>query len=333
MITLSDSICNRFAGVRYIDLCCGGGGFTAALEACGATCVFAADIDPKCRRMYAENFGYVPAGDLRTVRTSDVPAHDLVCCGLPCQPFSINGTQRGIQDPRGRIFRQVHRLIAAGKPTAVLLENVPRLAANNEGLTFATIRQCLRELGYDVWHEFLRASEFGCSQLRRRLYLVALRRDLGIGRFLFPEPTFEVVRLRDHLLPASETNQCVLELAGRKLWWQKQDLAEATLPPRYTPLRIALIDEGGQGKRIYHIDGPACTMCASRRDSANTGLYWVNKKVRTLAPREVARCFGLRDEFRLHHDGAIAIRQLGNSVAVNVVQQIAMAMVEQGVFA
>ena len=127
--------------IRYIDLFCGIGGFRVAVEQISselgipAKCVFSSDIDEDCQRAYKENFGEKPAGDLTAVKAEDIPDHDILLAGFPCQPFSIIGHRKGFDDTRGTLFFEIARILEAKKPTAFVLENVKLLAGHNNGKT------------------------------------------------------------------------------------------------------------------------------------------------------------------------------------------------------
>ena len=127
--------------IKYIDLFCGIGGFRQAMEnlsregGVASQCVFSSDIDKDCRASYAANFGEEPAGDITKVAEGDVPAHDLLLAGFPCQPFSIIGQMRGFNDTRGTLFFDIARILNAQKPRAFVLENVPNISRKEAEVT------------------------------------------------------------------------------------------------------------------------------------------------------------------------------------------------------
>lgn len=124
--------------LRFIDLFAGLGGFHLALGRLGHTCVFACEVDEKLQTLYEKNFGLKPAGDIRGVPLSDIPGHDILCAGFPCQPFSKAGDQRGFKCPKeGDLFEHVMRIALYHKPRYVILENVPNLKRHNNGDTCA----------------------------------------------------------------------------------------------------------------------------------------------------------------------------------------------------
>lgn len=131
--------------IRFIDLFCGIGGFRIAAEQLAGDlgtpvkCVFSSDIDEECQRAYEENFGEKPAGDITTVDAKDIPDHDILLAGFPCQPFSIIGHRKGFEDTRGTLFFEIARILEAKKPVAFVLENVKLLAGHNNGKTLKRI--------------------------------------------------------------------------------------------------------------------------------------------------------------------------------------------------
>src|SRR5687768_16152163 len=153
--------------VKYIDLFCGVGGFRQAMENLSrelglpSQCVFSSDINEDCRATYAANFGDTPHGDITQVREEDVPAHDLLLAGFPCQPFSIIGQMKGFEDTRGTLFFDIARILKAKRPRAFVLENVKLLRGHNKGRTLGRILETIRDLGYECDYRILNALDFG----------------------------------------------------------------------------------------------------------------------------------------------------------------------------
>jgi DNA-cytosine methyltransferase len=173
------------AAFTYAELFAGVGGFRVALDALGGQCVFASEIDRFARASYAENHGgELPAGDITNISARDVPQHDLLTAGFPCQPFSFSGARKGFGDTRGTLFREIVRLAHALRPKALLLENVRGLESHDEGRTLATIVHELQSCGYRVTWQVMDAAAL-LPQQRLRLFIVALRDDLDT-RYEFP---------------------------------------------------------------------------------------------------------------------------------------------------
>lgn len=172
--------------MRFIDLFAGLGGFHLALTKLGHTCVFACEKDAKLRELYKENFGVTPKGDIRLFQPDDVPAHDILCAGLPCQPFSKAGSQEGFECPsNGDLFDYVLAIVRRHEPKYLLLENVANLKAHNTGATWASIERRLRRAKYEVTSERLSPHHFGIPQIRERLFIVASR---NLSQFAWPVP-------------------------------------------------------------------------------------------------------------------------------------------------
>lgn len=177
--------------LRFIDLFAGLGGFHLALSRLGHTCVFASELNEALQDVYELNHGLRPAGDITKVNVADIPAHDILCAGFPCQPFSKAGGQAGFEHPIwGKLFHNVIDIIAHHQPRFVLLENVPNLEKHDKGATWQEIRSLLQANGYYVAHKRLSPHQFGIPQIRERMFIVASR--LPFDDFHWPEPIAKV---------------------------------------------------------------------------------------------------------------------------------------------
>jgi len=186
--------------MKFVDLFAGLGGFHLAARHVGGECVFASEIDPKLREVYKSNFGIAPAGDIRQIDPEDVPGHDLLCAGFPCQPFSKAGDQMGWRDAvRGTVFFNIVEILRKRQPEFVILENVAHFVRHDEGNTYARVKQSLESLGYEVRHAQLSPHKFGVPQIRERMYMVG--RLGGLNGFRWPEPqtTGDELSIRDVL--------------------------------------------------------------------------------------------------------------------------------------
>lgn len=184
---LSRSIGPEAGGLRFIDLFAGLGGFHLALRRLGHRAVFASEINPGLRALYEKNFGLRPAGDIREIAPADVPSHEILCAGFPCQPFSKAGDQQGFAHPQwGDLIDYVLGIVRHHTPAYVLLENVPNLQKHNGGQTWERIELALKTAGYNVRHERLSPHLFGIPQIRDRMYIVASR--FSLDNFSWPEP-------------------------------------------------------------------------------------------------------------------------------------------------
>ena len=166
--------------MSFIDLFAGLGGFHLALDQLGLSCKFACEIDESLALLYEKNFGLRPTRDIRSIAIDSIPSHDVLCAGLPCQPFSKAGDQLGLACPRwGDLFQYVVAILRGRQPEYFIIENVPNIIKHNGGKTWRQIHQDLREAGYAVQMAHLSPHHFGVPQLRRRTFIVGSRSDLS----------------------------------------------------------------------------------------------------------------------------------------------------------
>lgn len=173
---------------NFIDLFAGVGGFHLAMENLGGHCVFASEIDAYARAVYENNFGILPHGDITLIDEKEVPPHNVLCAGFPCQSFSKAGNREGINDPRGTLFFDIIRIAKHHQPEYLLLENVRNLASHDNGNTWKVIKHNLDEIGYNC-PEFpiiFSPHYIGIPQFRERVFILCKRKDLGdIQPFFF----------------------------------------------------------------------------------------------------------------------------------------------------
>lgn len=173
--------------MKFIDLFAGLGGFHVALRRLGNQCVFASEIDPTLQALYEQNFDLSARGDIREVSLNDIPKHDILCAGFPCQPFSKAGMQKGLNCPRyGSLFGNVIEILSTRRPEFIILENVPNLARHRGGRTWAQMRSRLEDAGYTIDEHRFSPHQFGVPQIRERIYIVGCRS--GLDDFRWPEP-------------------------------------------------------------------------------------------------------------------------------------------------
>ena len=171
--------------LRFVDLFAGLGGFNLALTRLGHTCVLASEIDPGLRDLYKKNFGMDPVGDIRELPAENVPRHDILCAGFPCQPFSKAGEQNGFKDPKsGDLFEQVLRIASYHEPRYIILENVPNLERHDKGKTLQIISDKLDACKYKIAVKRLSPHRFGIPQIRDRVFIVGSRS--GLAHFDWP---------------------------------------------------------------------------------------------------------------------------------------------------
>jgi len=310
--------------IRYIDLFAGIGGFRLALDSYGAECVFTSEWDDRAAEVYSKNFSGEIHGDITKIPESEVPDHDVLTAGFPCQAFSISGKQLGFNDSRGTLFFDIAR-IARGKKTPVLiLENVKNIFKHDNGNTIKVIKNTLQEIGYDVFIKVLDASDYNVPQKRQRTFIICINRNIYPNTtYSFPKPLDDFKILKDIL--ESSVDEVIYDL-GIELnnsWLNKTINFELGGYGSRKTERLGVVKKGGQGDRIYSIYGQAITLSAyGGGTGAKTGLYLINDRVRKLTPRECARLTGMPDSFILHPNRNTNYQLFGNSVVVDVVQSV-----------
>lgn len=307
--------------MTFIDLFAGLGGFRIALESLGAKCVYSNEWDKHAQKVYESNFGEIPEGDITKVDEKNIPEHDILCAGFPCQAFSISGKQRGFEDSRGTLFFDVARIVKEKRPKVVFMENVKNLAGHDEGKTLEVIQATMEELGYQFNQKVLSAVDFGIPQKRERIYMVCFRNDYNNNNiFQYPQGFPLNKHVEDFLLNDEEDVKHLIVSRPDTYMNDNQD-------DKYSdkPIRLGIVNKGGQGERIYSVKGIAITLSAYGGGVfAKTGGYLINGKTRKLHPRECARIMGYPDSYKLAEKDNQAYKQLGNSVVIDVLQRIAI---------
>lgn len=183
--------------LRFIDLFAGLGGFHLALSSLGHTCVFASELDPALSEIYEINHGIKPHGDIREVKLKDIPSHDILCAGFPCQPFSKAGEQLGFNCPQsGDLFQYVINCLKYHKPTYILLENVPNILKHKKGKTWKKIETELSLCGYDIKTLIASPHMVGVPQIRERVIVVGKKKSLN--DFQWPKRSYDKDSLSIH---------------------------------------------------------------------------------------------------------------------------------------
>ena len=317
------------SNLKYIDLFAGIGGFHQAMDSVGASCVFASEWDKDCQYTYEENYGIKPHGDITQIDEKDIPTHDILCAGFPCQAFSISGKQKGFEDSRGTLFFEVARIAKYHQPKILLLENVRNFEKHDNGNTLRTVKSTLEEIGYDFYSQVLNASHFGVPHKRERIFMVAFRKDLNICSFTFPSGDNIPIILQDFLDTHTQHSHLIIQRDDIK-FKENIDITQdmfGNYPQK--PIRIGTVNKGGQGERIYSPLGHAITLSAYGGGvGAKTGLYQIDNTIRRLSPDECRRITGFSEDFKLHPKPTVSYRQFGNSVVVNVLKSILQQMIQ-----
>lgn len=324
MIELESKYENSLSEYKFIDLFAGIGGFHNAFKSFGANCVFTSEIDKYASKTYFNNFGILPEGDITKIDEKDIPSHDILCGGFPCQAFSISGKQKGFDDTRGTLFFDILRIVNYHKPEIILLENVKNFEKHDGGNTLNIVKSSLEEADYSVFYKVLNASNYGLPQNRERIFIVAFRKDYKISKFIFPRPLKKLISLND-FLEDNPKNAKVIERDDIEIY---KDLVQNNtlfqVDNKFNkPMQIGKVNKGGQGERIYDPRGHAITLSAYGGGvGSKTGLYKIGNKIRKLSTRECARIQGFPDNFLIDQSPSQAYKQFGNSVPINVLQYI-----------
>ncbi|WP_226687399.1 DNA (cytosine-5-)-methyltransferase [Stutzerimonas stutzeri] len=179
--------------IKFIDLFAGLGGFHLAVQKLGGECVFASEISQVLRENYKRNFEILPSGDINEVKMQEIPEHDLLCAGFPCQPFSKAGSQLGWKDAtRGTLFSKIAEIIEEKQPGLILLENVANFIKHDQGNTYKQVVETLNQLGYEVSSAKISPHRYGVPQHRERMYIVAAH---SLDNFEWPTPTDEATHI------------------------------------------------------------------------------------------------------------------------------------------
>ena len=293
----------------FIDLFAGIGGMRLAFEAVGGRCVFSSEIDEHCRKMYLENFGELPAGDIRSIDEKNIPDHDILVAGFPCQAFSIIGRRAGFNDETcGTLFFDIERILRDKLPHAFLLENVRNLTAHDNGRTFQVICNHLKELGYRVHAKVLNALDYGLPQKRERIIIVGFLNDVA---FDFPAPIFKRKTLSDILEHDVDKKYYVRDFIRTS---RIERLKIKNYPRPY------ISHENIAGSVTPH------PYSSALRAGASANYILVNDERRP-TEREMLRLQGFPDNFKVVVSYTHLRHQCGNSVAVPMIRAVAEQMI------
>jgi DNA (cytosine-5)-methyltransferase 1 len=308
------------ATFSFIDLFAGLGGFHLALKSAGGHCAFASEWDPYAAKTYEANFGIRPKGDITQIDPADIPYHDVLAAGFPCQPFSIAGVSKanalgrshGFAHPtQGTLFFNVKEIIKVRRPQAFILENVKNLVSHDKGNTFRVIMQTLQaELGYSVFAQVIDAKKL-VPQHRERIYIVGFREKTD---YAFPVLKDQHPVLRDILEEKVDPKYTLTP----KLW----DYLQA-----YAAKHKAAGNGFGYGLASH--DGTTRTLSARYyKDGSEILIPQARNRPRRLTPRECARLMGYKDSYKIVCSDTRAYKQFGNSVVVPVVKAVARSVVK-----
>ena len=313
---------------KFIDLFAGIGGVRLGFQNNGGACVFSSEFDKHAQATYRNNHGEFPFGDITSINPKNIPEHDVLLAGFPCQPFSHAGLKLGIEDTRGTLFHTIARIIEEKQPKFALLENVKGLVSHDKGYTLKVILKTLTDIGYscniskeliehgtakqiqtEAKKMVMKSVDFGVPQNRQRIYIV-LWKDGLIEQFNYPKPSGEETKVADIL----EEEPCEKLTISDRLWAGHQRRK---------------IENKAKGKGFgYGLVTPESeyTNTISARyykDGSEILLDQGEKNPRKISPREAARLQGFPEEFKFSASKTQAYKQFGNSVSVPVIDALA----------
>lgn len=314
------------ANFTFIDLFAGIGGMRLAFEGAGGECVYSNEWNKFSQQTYMANFGDMPDGDITQVNADDIPDHDVLVAGFPCQPFSIAGVSKknslgratGFADKtQGTLFFDVCRILEAKRPRAFMLENVKNLCSHDKGKTFKVITESLNELGYEVFYKVIDGQAF-VPQHRERIIIVGFDRE-RYGSFFDFE--FNIIPKEPKPVIADILEKEVSEkyTLSDKLWIYLQNYAAKHKAAG-----------NGFGYGIAPLDGVSRTLSARYyKDGSEVLIEQDGKNPRKLTPRECARLQGFPDTFAIPVSDTQAYRQFGNSVVVPLMAAVAKLIINK----
>lgn len=302
--------------IKAIDLFAGVGGIRLGFEKIfkNLEVVFSSEIDKFAQQTYYSNFEDLPKGDITIINEKDIPKHDIILAGFPCQAFSIAGHRKGFEDTRGTLFFDVARIAAYHKPKIIFLENVKGFKNHNKGHTFKVVKETLEDLGYKVFAEVLNAKNFGVPQNRERIYIIGFLKDSFEDEIIFDFEKLKkqktISKLGDILEEKVEDKYTISD----KLWEGHQRR------------KIEHKRKGnGFGYSLFNKESEYTSTISARyyKDGSEILIEQLDKNPRKLTPREAGRLQGFPDNFIIPVSDTQAYKQFGNSVAVPVIETLA----------
>jgi DNA (cytosine-5)-methyltransferase 1 len=311
-------------GFTFIDLFAGIGGFRIAFQNLGAKCVFSSEIDPYSKKTYKINFDDIPQGDITLIPTSQIPDHDILTAGFPCQAFSIAGRRQGFEDSRGTLFFEIARIIKDKKPKAFFLENVKGLISHDKGKTLGTILDILKnDLDYFVPNpQIINAKNFGVPQNRERVFIIGFRKDLSIDSFEYPSSLISNTKFID----IREENPVSVKYYLSEQYLNTLIAHKQRHKDKGNGFGYEIISDdgianaiviGGMGKERNLVIDERLT---NFTPVTNIKGHVNDSYVRRMTPREWARLQGYPDSFKIEVSDVQAYKQFANSVAIPAIQ-------------
>tara|TARA_B000000475_G_C15963407_1_gene433939 strand:- start:172 stop:1287 length:1116 start_codon:yes stop_codon:yes gene_type:complete len=308
--------------IKYIDLFCGLGAFHTAFNRENIiqnkvkyTCVLASDINEGVKKIYEENYGIKPHGDINEINIDSIPDFDILCAGFPCQPFSIAGNQKGFQDKtRGNLFYKILEIIDKKQPATLMLENVKNLHTIHKGETFKIIKSELENRGYNVSYKVIDSRYYNSPQSRHRIYIICNKNK----HYTFRE-------INNPIVPVSTIIDTSITEFFDFSEKYKLEKCNGKSMMKYKLINKNTGKGGRQGERVYDITKCGPTICASSGGpGSKTGLYDFDGKIRKLSVKETLKMFGFDETYKFESlsNKNDMLFYLGNSIVVNVVEEL-----------
>ena len=309
---------NQNGRYKMIDLFAGIGGTRLGFALTGAVnIVFSDEFNKFSQKTYKANFGDMPEGDITKINEKDIPDHDILVGGFPCQAFSQAGLKKGFSDTRGTLFFDIARIIKEKRPKACLMENVKNLVGHDHGNTFATIKEVLEDLGYAVYSKVLASKDFGVPQHRERIYIVCFDKAQipNFADFEYPVPPCIKTRLGDILEKEVDPKYTISDALWNGHRRRKEENKKAGK---------------GFGYTLFNSESQYTNTISARyyKDGSEILIEQQGKNPRKLTPREAARLQGFPDNFIIPVSDTQAYKQFGNSVSVPVIRAIAEQIIK-----
>lgn len=318
---------NKIHNFKFIDLFAGIGGFRLALESLGGQCVFSSEIDKFARNTYYENFGEYPSGDIKSIDIDNIPKHDVLCAGFPCQPFSLAGKRLGFNDTRGTLFFEVAKIIKHKKPKSFILENVSGIVNHDNGNTLQTILNTLDELDYDVEWKLMNAKDFNIPQNRNRWYCIGIHKKLNINpldiELIFPQKQALEYTLNEIIENNSNSEFIISDIAMANINSHIENYRKKNTEHS----NILIANNIRPSKVSFSCSGISPCLTAKMGTGGNNIPVIVNQK-RKFTVEECKKIMGFPNDFIMKENYSQSYKQLGNSVVVPIIETLAANLIE-----
>lgn len=313
--------------MNFIDLFSGIGGFRIALENAGGKCVFSSEIDKYARETYSMNFNEIPHGDITEILSKDIPDHNVLAAGFPCQPFSLAGKRLGFEDTRGTLFFEILKILKSKRPESFILENVAGIVNHDSGKTIKVIEDSLKNINYRFEWKLLNAKDYGVPQNRNRWYCIGVDnekkhlKNLNIEK-IFPKPKDLKYTIDDIIKYNDDEAYQISEIAKRNikkfknLYLEKNSITSNSLiANNIRPSKVSFSSKG---------ISPCLT---AKMGTGGNNVPVIEKWNRKLTEKECLMLMGFPNEFKIKENYSQSYKQIGNSVVVPIIEDIASNLI------